>query len=136
MVLTRRWEKRNKNNLEAVEVVKMLLMRIWFRGIKTCWDRKLYMKTWYSTKSLWILSIFRTQNVSIPPYHILLRNFEWKASVRPATHTQILDSCTRKLQKASSKIFSRETCFFWICKFAYYVLHNVAYLETREKFFL
>ena len=39
-------------------------------NIRTFWHRKLWMKTWYSSKSLWILSIpcmlFWAQNVWIP----------------------------------------------------------------------
>ena len=50
---------------------------IQFGGIGTFWDRKLCMKTWYSSKIFMNLANFScaiilAQNVVIPPNHILL----------------------------------------------------------------
>ena len=36
----------------------MHVLSIWFGGIKIFWGRNLNRKTWYSSKSLWILSVF------------------------------------------------------------------------------
>ena len=55
----------------------VLLSNIYNGNIARFWHKKLCMKIWYSSKSLWILLIclvyfFLAQNVLIPSTHILL----------------------------------------------------------------
>ena len=58
-------------------VLILFVNNTYIGNIRTVWHRKLYMKTWYSSKSLWIFSIFLVltfwaQNVLMPRYSILL----------------------------------------------------------------
>ena len=70
-------QNRNMSIPPGQNVLILFVNNTYIGNIRTVWHRKLYMKTWYSSKSLWIFSIFLVltfwaQNVLMPRYSILL----------------------------------------------------------------